>query len=582
MLTISSLSKRFGDDLVLDRVSCTVQAGERVGLVGPNGCGKSTLLKIIAGIEQADSGSVSFVPSDLSIGYLPQGWDVPADLRVAEALLDAQGPLTDVQARLAELETEMAQAGLSAERLDQLLSEYGQLQERFEALGGYDLEHQIAQVRAGLGLDQLPDDQLVQQLSGGQKTRLALARLLLQRPTLLLLDEPTNHLDVEAVAWLEEFLSEYEGAALIVSHDRAFLDQTVTRILEMSPVEAERPSKQVRSSVGSYTPPKPQQIRSYVGNYSDFMEAKQHERELLEERYKRQQEYIGKVEGDIARLKGQALSVELTTTPAQPTIRRYAKKVAKKAKSRERKLERFLESDEIVSKPQQGWGIKLDFRQDVEGARVVLRVEDLHFSYPTSERELLSGISFELFYGERVALVGPNGMGKTTLLKLITNHLQPTSGLCRLGANVQVGYLSQEQELLDPRKTVIETLRALVPWNETECRNFLHRYLFAADEVFRSVAACSFGERARLSLALLVAQGCSFLILDEPINHLDIPARERFEQALEDFGGTILAVAHDRYFLEQFASRVLALRDGKLIDYHGSYADFEEALAEAQ
>jgi ATP-binding cassette subfamily F protein 3 len=582
MLTISSLSKRFGDDLVLDRVSLTVQSGERVGLVGPNGCGKSTLLKIICGIDQADSGSVSFAPSDLSFGYLPQGWEVPAELRVGEALLDAQGPLSQVTARLAELEGQMAESGLSAEDLDTLLQEYGQLQERFEALGGYDGEYQITQVREGLGLDGLPDDQLVQQLSGGQKTRLALARLLLLRPALLLLDEPTNHLDVDAVAWLEDFLNEYDGAVLIVSHDRAFLDQTVTRILEMAPVEADRGPKQVRSSVGNYTPAKPQQLRSYVGNYSDFMAAKQHERELHEERYKRQQDYIGKVEGDIARLKGQALGVELSTTPAQPTIRRYAKKVAKKAKSRERKLERFLESDEIVGKPQQGWGMKLDFRQDVEGARVVLRVQDLHFSYPNSGRELLAGISFELLYGERVALVGPNGMGKTTLLKLITNHLEPNSGLCRLGANVQAGYLSQEQELLDPRKTVIESLRAVVPWNETDSRNFLHRYLFAADEVFRPVASCSFGERARLSLALLVAQGCSFLILDEPINHLDIPARERFEQALEDFGGTILAVAHDRYFLEQFASRILALRDGELIDYHGSYADYEEALEEQE
>ncbi len=300
MITVSAITKRFGDDLVLDRVSFTLQTGERVGLVGPNGCGKSTLIKIIAGVEQADSGSVSRMPPDLVQGYLPQGWDGPSGMSVAEALRDAQGDLHATAAELANIEERMAAPGLAAEELEALLETYGAVQQRFEALGGYDGEHRAEQVRDGLGLAELPDDQLVAQLSGGQKTRLGLARLLLANPDLLLLDEPTNHLDVDAVSWLEEFLASYEGAVLIVSHDRAFLDQTVTRILEMTPVENIRGPAQVRSAVGSYTPQRPQQLRSYDGGYSDYAAAKRHERELHEEQWKKQQEYIGKVEGDIA------------------------------------------------------------------------------------------------------------------------------------------------------------------------------------------------------------------------------------------------------------------------------------------
>jgi ATP-binding cassette subfamily F protein 3 len=582
LLTVSNISKRYGDDLVLSGVSFTLGAGERAGLVGPNGGGKTTLMRIVAGLESPDGGSVARTPPGLAQGYLPQAWEGAPGATVADTLRDSQGDLGTVQAELAELEGRMATPGLAAEELEGLLERYGAAQERFDALGGYDWEHRAAGVREGLGLAELPADMPVALLSGGQKTRLGLARLLLRRPSLLLLDEPTNHLDTDAVEWLEQFIAGYDGAVLLISHDRAFLDATVSRVLELRPLENERPAAQLKSSVGSFAVGGAPQLRSYAGTYSDYAAAKEHERALHEQQWQNQQSYIAGVEGDIARLKGQALGVELSTTSAQPTVRRYAKKVAKKAKSRERKLERYMDSDERVAKPQQGWGMKLDFAREVDGARVVLRVADLSFRYPPlpgaegAGAELLRDVTFELAYGERVALVGPNGTGKTTLLRLITGRLQSGSGSLRLGSGVKVGYLSQEQENLDPRRSVLDTLRAVVPWGETECRNWLHRYLFAADEVFRPVGACSFGERARLGLALLVAQGCTFLVLDEPVNHLDIPARERFEAALDTFGGTILAVAHDRYFLSRFAERVLALRGGTLSDFPGSYEEYED------
>jgi ATP-binding cassette subfamily F protein 3 len=558
MLTLHTITKRYGDDLVLDRISATINIGERVGLVGPNGCGKSTLLRIIAGVEQADGGSIARAPAGLTQGYLPQGWDGPPGARVSDALGAAQGAVA-AQARLAELEQLMAAPGLAGEDLAALLEAYAAAQARFDALGGYDWAHRAEAVRAGLGLAELPADMPVALLSGGQKTRLGLARLLLASPQLLLIDEPTNHLDAAAVAWLEQFLTSYDGAALLVSHDRAFLDRIATRILELK----------------RYDPATPQpQLRSYAGAYSDYAGAKAAERARQQAQWQDQQQYVAGVAADVQRLKRYA-----QVDPHSPG----AKRLGRAAKAREHKLERYQQSGERVARPRQSWGVKLDFGSAADGARAVLRLEEVSFSYAAVEETsgeatdppyLLSDISFELPFGERVALVGPNGAGKSTLLRLICGQLEPAAGQVRIGAGVRIGYLAQEQEDLERRGSVLDALRAVAPWSVTECRSFLHRYLFADDEVFRPVAACSYGERARLALALLVARGCTFLVLDEPINHLDIPARERFEQALDAFEGTILAVAHDRYFLARFAERVLALHAGRLLDYPGGYQDF--------
>jgi ATP-binding cassette, subfamily F, member 3 len=569
MLTISNLIKHYGDNLVLGGVGFTINAGERVGLVGPNGCGKSTLLRIIAGAEPADAGSITRVPADLRWGYLPQGWDGPLGATVADALGDRA--VTALPARLTELEQRMAAPGLASDALQVLLAEYGAAQLAFEARGGYEWAHRAATVLAGLGLADLPQATPVAQLSGGQKTRLGLARLLLSEPRLLLIDEPTNHLDAAAVSWLEVFLAGYDGAALIVSHDRAFLDCVATRILELRRPEA----------AGAQP-----QLASYAGTYRDYAAALAADRARQQARWQDQQEYLADVTADIQRLKRHA-----QVNPHSPA----AKKMARSAKAREHKLARYQRAEEWVEKPRLSWGVGLDFAAATDGARAVLGVEGLWFDYSKDIRDarhatcdrnqshasrvacLVSDVSFELSYGERVALVGPNGAGKTTLLRLIAGQIAPQAGRVRLGAGIQVGYLGQEQESPDRRGSVLDALSAAVPWGVTECRSFLHRYLFAGDDVYRPVQACSYGERARLALALLVARGCSFLVLDEPLNHLDIPARERFEQALNSFEGTILAVAHDRYFLTRFAERVLALRDGRLIDYPGRYDEFLSA-----
>jgi ATP-binding cassette subfamily F protein 3 len=572
MLQVHNLHKSYGITTVLSRVSLIVNDGEHAGLIGPNGTGKSTLLRCIIGQEQPDSGSITLSPPGASLGYVPQSFgDLLGERTIAQVVAEAQAEYVAAEAALARAADRLS----AAEDMEAALAAYDAALAHFEALGGYEREHRSEAVLQGLGLGDLAPSTPALTLSGGQKTRLGLATLLLRQPDLLLLDEPTNHLDVEALEWLEGFVRGYGGAVLIVSHDREFLDQTVTRIL--------------------YLDPETHAVKSYTGNYSDFAAAREQERELHAETWKKQQEYIERVEGDIARLKGQALGVELSTTPSQPTIRRYAKKVAKKAKSRERKLERYLDSDERVEKPRSRWGLKLDFGPPPPGGRAVLRVEDLAFSYallPDDRRRkaedepsraasaLLSGVNLEVQYGERIALVGPNGAGKTTLLRLIAGALEPQAGAIKLGANVRLGVMAQEQETLDLHATVLQMVLKERAMSETEARNFLHFFLFGGDSVFRPVGACSLGERSRLQLALLVLRGCNLLLLDEPLNHLDIEGREHFEQALDAFEGTILAVAHDRAFLRGFAERVVEVRAGRARIFAGDYDDYLRRVAQ--
>src|SRR5262245_51420186 len=406
MLQVQHLRKSYGPATVLADVTFLVNDGERVALIGPNGAGKTTILRCLAGQEQPDSGIIVMSPPEMAVGYLPQAFADLGEGTVAAVLAAAQADLRAAEQALALAGETLAHA----QNMDAALANYDAALARFEALGGYEREHRAAAVMEGLGLGALDPAVLAAKLSGGQKTRLGLAVLLLREPDLLLLDEPTNHLDVAALEWLERFVQGYPRAVLIVSHDREFLDRTATRIL--------------------YLDPETRTIKSYPGNYSDFAAARAHERELHAEAWQKQQEYVAKVEGDIARLKGQALSVELTTTPRQPNVRRLAKKVAKKAKSRERKLERYLESDERVEKPTTRWGLKLDFGPPPAGGRAVLRLEDVTFSYERLEvrdwrleidddknqslisnlqSPLLKDVSLEVQHGERIALVGPNG-----------------------------------------------------------------------------------------------------------------------------------------------------------------------------
>ncbi len=549
MLAVHHLYKSYHILPILKDVTFNINSGERIGLIGPNGCGKTTLLRILAGLDASDQGVVVQTPPGLRIGYLAQGFERPPEQTVVQALRDAIGDPAVVEAEVERLALALS---LEPERAD-LHEQYDAALLQLEELGRAEsgaggLVGRTQSVLDALGLASVDTALPVSALSGGQKTRLSLALVLLSNPQLLLLDEPTNHLDIEMLTWLEAWLRDFPGAVLIVSHDRAFLDHSVDRILDLDP--------------------ETHSIREYAGNYSDYLEQYLAEREKQLEAYKDQVYEIRRMRQDIARAKQQAAWVEQTTTPRQPGVRRIAKKVAKKAKAREKKLDRYIESDERVEKPRQGWQMKADVFSLETGApshlgQNALALEDLAVGYPGYEA-LLTGLNIQVRTGRRIAITGQNGAGKTTLLRTIAGQLTPYSGAVRFGASTRLGYMAQEQELLDPARSALEVIQSAAPLNETEARSFLHYFLFAGDDPLRPCRDLSYGERARLSLAMLVAQGCNCLLLDEPINHLDIPSRTRFEQALENFVGTVLAVVHDRYFIGRFANEIWLVAEGGL------------------
>jgi ATP-binding cassette subfamily F protein 3 len=537
MLRVTDVAKSYGDALMLEQINFTVSAGERAGLIGPNGAGKTTLLRIITGQEAPDRGSVWLDPH-ARLGYLEQALTYGAEATVGSVVEEAIGPALTVLDTIEQLGAELATA--TGAGYEAAMAQYAAALESAEQLDAYGAQARLAEVLAGLGLDHLEAATPVAILSGGQKTRLGLARLLLTRPDLLLLDEPTNHLDIAALHWLERFVRDYKGAVLIVSHDRAFLDATVSTILALDAT--------------THT------ITEYAGSYSDYADEQERQREKLADAYQRQQERIGAIKEDIGALKQRAVDRERTTIDF--ALRKKAKRGARTAKVRERKLERMLQSEEHIEKPRQTWQMKLQFGAAPPSGQRVLTLEDVSKEF--DGRTLFADVSAELRQGERVTLLGPNGSGKTTLLRIITGQIAPDSGQVRLGANVRPGYFSQEQEGLDAAQTVLEAVRAHAPLSETDARNFLHYFLFAGDAVFTPVGQLSYGERARLVLARLVLSGVNFLLLDEPLNHLDISSRQQFEEALAGFEGTVLAVVHDRYFVAQFADRIWALQAGRL------------------
>ena len=536
MLSIHNLSKSYGIQPVLQNINFNISAGERIGLIGPNGSGKTTLMRILAKLEQPDAGrgDVASTRPNLRIGYLAQGMDLDPRQTLHTALGLDPATQTDPAAEIESLALALSQNPNDSA----LQTQYDHALTKLSALN-----LQPETILAPLGLDHLPADTPIAHLSGGQKTRLMLARVLLEEPQLLLLDEPTNHLDIEMLEWLEEWLNQFQGAALIVSHDRVFLDNTVTSILELNPIT--------------------HGIRMFAGTYSDYMEAKQKEQDKQWDEYRDQETEIRRMKDDINRTKQQALHVELTTTPRQPGVRRIAKKVAVKAKSREKKLDRYLRSDERVDKPLQGWHMKLELGEPEHQSKIVLETDSLSIGYAL-ESPLLENINLFIRAGQRIVLTGPNGAGKTSFIRTIVGRIPPLAGSFRLGGATKLGYMAQEQELLNPKFSALQTIQSVSAFNETDARNFLHYFLFKGDAALRASEELSYGERARLQLATLVAQGCTFLVLDEPINHLDISSRERFEEALENFKGTILAVVHDRSFIDRFASDVWVAKDGKI------------------
>lgn len=538
MLSVHNIAKSYGIAPVLVDISFNVNQGEKVGLVGPNGCGKSTLLRILSGGEKADSGTF-FVQSEP--GYLPQTLEFEIGETIHSYLQRLYGDLPRLNHELQDLAAELAvrpqQQAVQA-RYDKVLAQVS---------AAAEAENEVQTLLAEFSLADLPGDLPVAALSGGQKTRLGLARLLLSNPSLLLLDEPTNHLDLTMLEWLEDWLRRSTAAVLIVSHDRVFLDRTVTGILEIDG--------------------QTHRGKNYAGTYSDYLLTKEAEKAQQWQEYSDQQDEIQRLQAAARHYRGLATFKKggKADTPDKFAKAYFANRslaTVRRAKSVEKRVEHLL-TDENIDKPRDSWQMKMEFSGIPSSSRQVLVMDDLSVGY--GEHVLAAGVNQTIRYGERVLLVGPNGSGKTTLLRTLAGRQSALAGSYRLGASIQLGYMAQDQqENLQPQWSVLETLQRAAFHNETEARTWLHKYLFSGDEVHLLLAQCSSGMRARLVLACLVAQGCNFLLLDEPLNHLDIPSRTQFEKALNSFEGTILAVSHDRYFNQRFATVIWEICEGKL------------------
>ena len=534
ILSCQNISKSFGTDEILKDVSFHIEANEKAAIVGINGAGKSTLLKIIMQEESADTGEV-VLAKDATIGYLAQYQDVSGDRTIYEEVLEARADILTMEARLRSMESQMNQ--LSGAELETLLDGYHRLSHEFELLGGYTYRSEVNGVLKGLGFGEEDFTKKMSELSGGQKTRVSLGKLLVTKPDVLLLDEPTNHLDMESIRWLENFLMNYKGAVVIVAHDRYFLDRVVTKVVEIFQHKA----------------------FIYQGNYTDFAKKKAKVREDLLKQYYNQQREIKHQEEVIAKLK---------------SFNR--EKSIKRAESREKMLDKI---DRIEKPVEENTDIHIVLEPNVVSGNDVLTVENLAKAY--GENQLFSDLSFEIKRGERVALIGNNGTGKTTILKIINGLVEGDAGSITLGTNVHIGYYDQEHQLLHMEKTIFEEIADDYPQlNNTKIRNVLAAFLFTNDDVFKRIGDLSGGERGRVSLAKLMLSDANFLILDEPTNHLDITSKEILESALNQYTGTVFFVSHDRYFINQTATRIIELTGETLVNYIGNYDYYLEKREE--
>jgi ATP-binding cassette subfamily F protein 3 len=529
LLTASNLAKSYGPQDVFESISLDVPQGAKIALVGANGCGKTTLLRLLAGLEEPTRGTVHCA-KNLRVAYLPQQADQPGRSPLAGAgtlwkiMLKAFAALQAQAVELRRLETEMADPETGA----QAMQRYSAAVEAFELAGGYTFEHRIRRVLTGLGFDEDDFHLPVTHLSGGQKTRALLARLLLEEPDLLLLDEPTNHLDLQGVEWLEGYLRAWKGAVVVVAHDRAFLDAVVEQVWEMSWGRLE----------------------IYRGNYSAYTGQRAERMAHQQAQYERQHQHITRTEDFIRRnIAGQRTS---------------------SAQGRQKRLSRL----ERVARPKEYRPLNLDLGNAARSGDLVAGLYDLAVGYEHSN-PLLTADEFELRRGQTVALLGPNGSGKTSLLRTVVGEIAPLSGRVRIGANVHIGYFAQGHVDLDPEKSVLDTILDASTLKTGEARNLLGRYRFSGDDVFKRVGDLSGGEQARVALAVLTLQGANLLILDEPTNHLDIPSQEVLQEALAEFDGTLLMVTHDRYLIRKLETRVWAIEEGRLWEFKQGYKAYQ-------
>lgn len=538
LLQTLNISKSFGATPVLSNINMVLQTGERIGLVGVNGAGKSTLLKIITGQILPDEGEIQKA-KDTTLGYLAQDSGLDTEHTIWKEMMTVFEHFKEQETELRRLEQKIADPNIIADasQHERLLNAYSQLAEEFKSKGGYQYEAKTRSVLHGMRFFPEDYDTPIHQLSGGQKTRLALAKLLLMEPDVLVLDEPTNYLDIETLGWLEKYLSNYPGALLVVSHDRFFLDSLVNIIYELERT----------------------QVTRYVGNYTDYLIQKGERVQQQMKQYEKQQAEISRIEEFIQRNIARA-----STT--------------KRAQSRRKMLERMEPIEKPISELK-----KAHFSFDIEkvSGNQVLTVQDVAIGYGNTL--LAQNLSFDIKRGERVALLGPNGLGKSTLLKTIVKRMPPLAGSIQYGSNVMLGFYDQEQEDLNHAKQVLHELWDEYPtMQEKDVRTVLGNFLFSGDDVLKKISELSGGERARVSLAKLMLQKANFLILDEPTNHLDLFSKEILEEALEDYPGTIFFVSHDRYFLNKIATRVLELTPNGVISYLGNYDYYMEKKQELE
>ena len=534
VLSCNNLNKSFGIDTILENISFTVNEGDKVGIIGVNGTGKTTLFKILSGIYGYDSGDI-YLGKGVEIGYLEQNTNFQSEKTIYEEVLEVFSDLIDMENYIRDLEVKIAEEGSNpnSKVLDKLMNEYSKKLELFSELNGYGYKSEVKGILKGLGFSDSDMETPINILSGGEKTRVLLSKLLLKNPSLLLLDEPTNHLDSDAIEWLEVFLKQYKGTVIIISHDRYFLDQVVNRVFEIHN----------------------KKLRSYNGNYSKFIELSKVEKELEVKRYEDQQKEIKKQEESIEKLKAYGREKHL-----------------KRARSKEKMLDKV----EVMDRPdvfRKRASIK--FNPTVSSGNDVLQVENISMGY--GERILFKDINFNIYRGEKVALIGANGIGKSTLFKIIMNEIVPLTGSTKLGTNVHVDYFHQEQKTLNLDNTIIDEI-----WNDhpnltqTTLRNMLGSFLFEGEEVFKKISTLSGGERARVAILKLILSNSNFLLLDEPTNHLDIDSKEVLEEALLNYTGTLFTISHDRYFLNTVVDKILVLDSDGITEYLGNYDYYME------